>query len=105
MNTSTARLPVPDMRTLATRRTAISQAALAHPGPLHVVLYALTVPDRTPYDNLAASQALRSAGLRLTRNRLRPDGPRYLLSSPAPKPGPAGPTTGCTSHLEEVGSA
>ncbi|MFJ5635124.1 hypothetical protein ACIQF5_21105 [Streptomyces goshikiensis] len=55
--------------------------------------------------DLAASQTLRSAGLRLTRIRLRPDGPRYLLSSPAPKPGPAGPATGRTPHLEEAGSA
>ncbi|MEU3904109.1 hypothetical protein AB0F20_09850 [Streptomyces goshikiensis] len=55
--------------------------------------------------DLAASQALRSAGLCLTRIRLQPDGPRYLLSSPAPKSDPAGPATGRTAHLEEAGSA
>ncbi|MEU3904111.1 hypothetical protein AB0F20_09860 [Streptomyces goshikiensis] len=47
-------LPVPDLGTLKARRTHINRVALALPGPLHVVLYALTVPGTTPNDDLAA---------------------------------------------------
>lgn len=45
-----------DPRELQARRTAANRAALAHPGPLHVVLYALTGPDGAAHDDLAAAR-------------------------------------------------
>lgn len=49
-------LPDPEPRALELRRTAANRAARAHPGPLHIVLYALTGPDGTANTDLAAAR-------------------------------------------------
>lgn len=50
-------LPGPDPRALESRRTAANnRAARTHPGPLHIVLYALTGPDGTANTDLAAAR-------------------------------------------------
>ncbi|MFZ3491911.1 hypothetical protein ACODT5_01475 [Streptomyces sp. 5.8] len=49
-------LPAPDLRALQARRTALNHAARAQPGPMHVVLYALTVPGRAASGDLAAAR-------------------------------------------------
>ncbi|MFF5488753.1 hypothetical protein [Streptomyces virginiae] len=53
--------PVPDLRTLETRRSEINRAALAHPGPLYVVLYALIGPERKANADLAAARGYAEA--------------------------------------------
>ncbi|MFI1060387.1 hypothetical protein ACH4TC_00660 [Streptomyces spororaveus] len=53
--------PVPDLGTLETRRYEINRAALALPGPLHVVLYALIGPDRVANADLASARGYAEA--------------------------------------------
>ncbi|MER6520226.1 hypothetical protein ABT246_25645 [Streptomyces sp. NPDC001553] len=48
--------PSPDLRALAARRAAINRAACAPPGPLHVVLYALTGLGMDPSADLAEAR-------------------------------------------------
>ncbi|MEU1776705.1 hypothetical protein ABZ501_27265 [Streptomyces sp. NPDC019922] len=48
--------PVPGPRALELRRAAANRAARARPGPLHIVLYALTGPDGTANGDLAAAR-------------------------------------------------
>ncbi|MFE5859714.1 hypothetical protein [Streptomyces virginiae] len=49
-------LPAPALAALETQRLTMNQAALAAPGPLHVVLYALTGPRREANGDLAAAR-------------------------------------------------
>ncbi|MCX4783983.1 MULTISPECIES: hypothetical protein [unclassified Streptomyces] len=49
-------LPAPALASLETRRLTMNQAALAAPGPLHVLLYALTGPHREANGDLAAAR-------------------------------------------------
>ncbi|MFE9802965.1 hypothetical protein ACFYP6_29565 [Streptomyces goshikiensis] len=54
-------LPVPDLRTLEALRSEINRAALALPGPLHVVLYALIGPEGKVNADLAAARGFAEA--------------------------------------------
>ncbi|MGW8330574.1 hypothetical protein ACWGLE_22100 [Streptomyces sp. NPDC055897] len=53
------------LRALEARRRTINRAALEHPGPVGVLLYALTLSGQSPSDDLAAARGYSTAHPRL----------------------------------------